>query len=194
MNSLRVQHIGEEDIVGLVKRYLKNETQYIDSGILYLYFIVKGSSYPFDPIIPYLRVDLPFNVTKDKVKVEYCINDADASYVYEEGNVNLRVKNLPGGSSIHVNIALNKKPIWAVPIVTPILIGYLILGASVIMKRKEDASSHLTAYLSVLTISLTLFFRITETIPSRPTLSIAEILILSLMMSTSFFYHLRNGE
>jgi len=166
----------------------RNKTYYIKSGILKSYFVMNGFCYPFDCIIPYLRIDLPFNMTKDKINVEYSINDADARYVYcEKGKLYLDVKNSSRGSTIEVRIELDRKIDWAFPIMIPLAIAYLILGVSAIMQRKDNASTHLTVYLSVLTIALTLFFSIKDTLPLRPTLSIAEILILALMASTSFF-------
>ena len=165
-----------------------NKTYYSKSGILKIYFVMNGFCYPFDYIRPYLRIDLPFNVTKDKINVEYSINDADVRYVYcEKGKLYLDVKNSSRGSTIEVRIELDRKLDWSLPVLIPLAIAYLILGVSVIMQRKDDASTHLTVYLSVLTIALTLFFSIKDTLPLRSTLSIAEILILALMASTSFF-------
>ena len=163
-----------------------NKTYYIKSGILKSYFVINGFYYPFDSIVPHLRIDLPFNVTKDKIKIECFIHDAYVRNVYEKGKLYLNVENSSLGSTVDISIELDRKFIWSLPVMIPLAIGYLILGASTIMQRK-DTSTHLRVYLSVLTISLTLFFSIKDALPLRSTLSIAEILILTLMTSTSIF-------
>jgi len=176
----------DADFLKISPHKLGNETEYLGYANLYSYFIIEGSYYPFDSCRVYLRVELPFNITSDDVEIEYSLA-GDVLYGYEKGDVNKWVAELPRGSSIHIRITLNRKLIWALPVLTPIAIGYLLLGASVKMKRKEDISSHLTIYLSVLVTSVTLFFGIKDALPIRHILSIAEILILSLMVSTSIF-------
>jgi len=125
-----------------------NKTYYIKSGILKSYFVMNGFYYPFDSIIPHLRISLPFNVTKDKIKIEYFINDAYMINVYEKGKAYLNVENSSLGSTINVSIELDRKFIWSLPVMTPLAIGYLILGVSVIMQRKRHFHSSESLFIS----------------------------------------------
>lgn len=185
--TLRINIVNDEAAFLEIEPYnLQNETQYFASTFLRSNLVIEGSYYPFDSCKTHLRFELPLNVTLIDVEINYALA-GDVLYTFEEGDKTFWIGEVSQGSSINVDLAINRKLVWAFPVLIPIFLGYLILGMSVKMKKNEKLSLHLTVYLSVLALSATLLLGIQNNIPARYTLSLTEVLILLLMACTSIF-------